>query len=258
MIRDIKTVIWKEWKEVLLQQIGFQRGTGRFKLGRGILSFLILLGVIGIFMPLQMGRRWVESPFALIECTWVPFIMVMAVVADSFAGERERNTLETLLASRLSDKAILFGKMGAIIGYSWGLTMTCLLLGLVSINIRHWSGELLIYPTNIFLGAVVLSLLCAGLATILGIFISLRASTVKQAQQTLSMLIMIPTFLFSFGPMLIIRVLPTEWRDRLAQVIRNANLNIIILIAIIVPIVLNIILLLAAIARFKREKLILY
>lgn len=258
MIKDIKTVIWKEWKEVLLQRSGFQRGTGRFKLGSGILILLFLIGMLGIVVPLQMGRRLVELPIALIIYTWVPFVMVMPIVADSFAGERERNTLETLLASRLSDKAILFGKMGAIIGYSWGLTMICLLLGLVSINISHWSGELLIYPTNIFLGAVVLSMLCAGLATILGLFISLRASTVKQAQQTLSILIMIPVFLFSFGPMLIVRFLSKEWKDWLAQVISNANLNIIILIAIIVLIVLNIILLLAAIARFKREKLILY
>jgi len=33
--------------------------------------------------------------------------------------ERERHTLETLLASRLSDRAILFGKNGAAIGYSF-------------------------------------------------------------------------------------------------------------------------------------------
>lgn len=150
MIKDIKTVIWKEWKEVLLQQSGFQRGTGRFKLGSGILGFLILLGVLGILMPLQMERKWVESPFALITYTWILMVMIMAVVADSFAGERERHTLETLLASRLSDKAILFDKMGAIVGYSWGLTIICLLLGLVSINLSHWNGELLVYPANIF------------------------------------------------------------------------------------------------------------
>ncbi|MBU2597807.1 MAG: hypothetical protein KKC53_01305 [Actinobacteria bacterium] len=83
MIRDIKTIIWKEWKEVLLQQSGFQRGTGRFKLGSGILSFLILLGVLGVLMPLQMGRKWVELPFSLIEYAFIPFVLVLAVVADS-------------------------------------------------------------------------------------------------------------------------------------------------------------------------------
>jgi len=57
MIRDIKTVMWKEYKEVILQQSGFQGGAGRFKLGSGILSFLILLGMLGILMPLQMGRK---------------------------------------------------------------------------------------------------------------------------------------------------------------------------------------------------------
>ncbi|MBU2597805.1 MAG: hypothetical protein KKC53_01295 [Actinobacteria bacterium] len=71
------------------------------------------------------------------------------------------------------------------------------------------------------------------------------------------MIIMIPICLFSFGLMLIIRVLTKEWRDWLAQVIKNANLNTIILIVIVILIILDIILLLAAMKRFKREKLIL-
>ena len=33
---------------------------------------------------------------------WFSLLLVINVVADSFAGERERHTLETLLASRLS------------------------------------------------------------------------------------------------------------------------------------------------------------
>lgn len=71
------------------------------------------------------------------------------------------------------------------------------------------------------------------------------------------MLIMIPIFLFSFGPMLIIRVLSKERRDWLTQVIKNANLNTITLIVIVILIILDIILLSAAMKRFKREKLIL-
>ena len=58
MIGDIWTIIWKEAKEILLQR-GNLRG--------GWFGLLIFVGVFGIFMPLQSGPSWVESP---IVSTW--------------------------------------------------------------------------------------------------------------------------------------------------------------------------------------------
>ena len=43
-------------------------------------------------------------------------------VPDPLPRERERHTLETLLASRLSDRAILLGKIGAAVGFEWVIT----------------------------------------------------------------------------------------------------------------------------------------
>lgn len=88
MIADISTVLWKEWKEILSE--------GR---GRGKVSVLILVGVVGIILPWQIGRTWIESPMVLAYWAWVPMFLVMPVIADSFAGERERHTLETLLGA---------------------------------------------------------------------------------------------------------------------------------------------------------------
>lgn len=105
MIADFMTVMWKERKEVL-EQGG----------ARGRMGLVIIVGAFGVFLPLQMGRARVESPVALVYWAWVPLFLVISVVADSFAGERERHTLESLLAARLSDRTILFGKAGAAIG----------------------------------------------------------------------------------------------------------------------------------------------
>jgi ABC-2 type transport system permease protein len=110
MINDITTIIWKEIKEIFLQRPNFRGGWA---------GLLVLLAVFGIFIPLQSGPAWVSSPANLAIWSWVPYLLVSGVVADSFAGERERHTLETLLASRLSDRAILFGKIGAALVYGW-------------------------------------------------------------------------------------------------------------------------------------------
>jgi ABC-2 type transport system permease protein len=243
VIADIWTVIWKDSQELLLQG-----GSAR----RGWLSLLIIVGVFGIFMPLQTGRAWVETPILLIYWAWIPLLMVSSSVADSFAGERERRTLETLLASRLSDRAILFGKLGASIGYGWGLTMASLLVGLITINVAHGQGELLLYPASIFLSVVVLSLLASALAAGIGVLVSLRASTVQQATQRLSIGLMIVIF----APLLS-QVLPIEWRARIGRALQGADWTAIVLIVSVFLTVLDAFLISAAMARFRRARLIL-
>jgi len=242
MIADVWTVIWKEWKMIRPQRGGV-RG--------GMIGLLIVIGIPGIFLPLQMGRLWVESPIAIV-LVYVSLIMVTNVTADSFAGERERHTLETLLASRLSDRAILFGKVGADAGYGWGLTLSGMFVGLVTVNFAYGRGELLLYPPVVGLGIVVLSLLAAGLASGAGILISLRASTVLQAQQKMTIALFLLLFIPSFGA----GALPAEWKARLAEML-STDLTKIVLIAAAILIVLDIGLLCAAMARFKRTRLIL-
>ena len=92
MIVDIWTVVWKEWQELL--RAGGSMRSGLFRL-------LLLPVMLGIFLPLQARGTWVTEPTALLGYAWVPAFLVIGLVGDSFAGERERHTLETLLASRL-------------------------------------------------------------------------------------------------------------------------------------------------------------
>lgn len=244
MLTDVATIVWKETREM------FHQG-GRFR--GGWLGMLFFVGVFGIFMPLQSGRAWVESPTGLVFWGWIPFLLVSSVIADSFAGERERHTLETLLASRLSDKAILFGKLSAAISYGWGFTMLSLLLGLITINIVHAQGELLLYPLPIGIGIVVISFLIAWLASGVGTLISLRAATVRQAQQTFSI-----AFLALFMPLLLIPVLPDALKLRLGEWLAAApDVNSIMFVLGVILLFLNLILLGLALRRFQRARLIL-
>src|SRR5512133_2049492 len=155
MIADIFNVAWKEFREILT--FGDARGRSKF----GILVFVIIFGII---IPLQSGRDWVSSPASILIWGWMPFIWVSGVVADLFAGERERHTLESLLATRLSDQAILFGKLLAALTYGFTLTWIIMLVSLVTINIAYGRAGLLFYPPLITLGALVFSLLISGLS----------------------------------------------------------------------------------------------
>ncbi len=96
---DVLTVAWKEVKEL------FAMG-GNLKGGR--LGMIIMIAVFGVVLPLNTGAEWVTSPVTVAYWAWVPLMLVTGLIADSFAGERERRTLETLLASRLPDRAISF------------------------------------------------------------------------------------------------------------------------------------------------------
>src|SRR6476660_5544398 len=103
MNADFATVLWKEWKEILLE-----RAAG----GSGLRP-LIMVGLIGIFLPLRLGPLRYFAPQSVLGLIVVSLAGILAVVPDAFAGERERHTLETLLASRLPDRSILLGKLAA-------------------------------------------------------------------------------------------------------------------------------------------------
>jgi ABC-2 type transport system permease protein len=243
MLIDIWTITQKEWKE-LLRQRGSLRG--------GFLGVLVFMGVLGILMPIQFGPEWVQSASQMIIWVWLPFLLVSGVISDSFAGERERHTLETLLASRLSDRSILLGKVVAAISYGWGLSMACMLLGLLTVNLVHGKGQVLMYSWEIGFATIVLSLLVAALSSSLGILVSLRASTVRQAQQTFSL-----AFMLIFIPMMLIPILPQEWQGKLMMWAINTDFSAITPAAMLVLFILDVLLIAAATARFQRARLIL-
>ncbi len=246
MMRDIATVMWKEWKEILL----FRSRAGRFG---NVAGLLMLLGVFGVYLPLISGREWVTSPLMLGAWAWVPYLLIVGVVADSFAGERERHTLETLLASRLPDRAILLGKMGACLGYGWGVALVSLLLSLVTLNLAFAEGELLIYPAATLAAILGLSLLVSLLAASLGVLIPLRASSPQQAQQRLSL----SSILLFMFPILAIQIAPDAWLARLSTMLAGSRLNGLFLTFGVSLLVLDAGLVLACMARFQRARLIL-
>lgn len=244
MIADVLTVAAKELKEHLFS------GTG---LRGGRLGLVVMLAVFGVLLPSQNGVEWLRSPAPMLIWSWVPLFLVAGVVADSFAGERERHTLETLLASRLPDEAILLGKVAASVAYAWGFTLATAVLSAISVNLFDWQGRVVLFPPAIIAGVALFSLLTAIGMAAAGVLVSLRAPTVRQAAQALSAGVMVLLFVPMFG----IRALPAatraEWAVRLAALDAGA----LAAAAALLLVLLDALLLAACFARFRRARLVL-
>jgi len=249
MINDIRIMIWKEWLE--LQAMLFARDNLR----GGILTLLLLIAAFSIFEPWRIGLSWIGSPIMLFSfILLMPLATVGTMIPDSFAGERERLTLEPLLATPLSDRAILFGKISAAVGYGWGVTLISMGIGLLATNLVHAYTGWLLYPADVAIGTIGFSLLVSLFVASAGALVSLRAPTVRQAQQSLGLIVMIPLVVpaFFIGP-----VSPLEWKLGLTQTLATIGMMKIALALAAILVILDIALILVTLARFHRTQLLL-
>lgn len=244
MIRDVWTVTWKEWREFRDQLLSLRRGG---------LSALILALILGVVAPVQLGPEWVQSKIIVAYWPFLAATMVSSLIADSVAGERERHTLETLLASRLSDSAILVGKIIAAVLYGLGFAVANMLIGLVAVNIAYRESAPILFTAQRFTVTIALTILASVLMAGIGVFISLRASTVKQAQQAFGIAIIVLTM----GPLLLFNALAPETRARVAMRLAGLGETRIEAYAVAALTVLSAIVIGVALARFKRGKLVL-
>jgi ABC-2 type transport system permease protein len=243
MIADIQAVMWKEWREL------FERRGSTLR--NGPWNVIIALGVFGIFLPLQFSEMWLTSLFTVFWIVFISSFWTVGYIADTFAGERERHTLETLLASRLSDAAIVLGKLGAVVLYVWAQVIVSLLIGAITVNLVRWDGHIQFYRASVIIAAVGLGLLGAGLLAALGILLSLHAPTARQAQQRL----LIPVTLVLMLPSLGSLILPADLREQLFRAFAEVDIITIVLALLAGLLVADAALIALAVARFQRSRL---
>lgn len=236
-MNDLWTMLWKEWKDFLWSG-------GRADLLRPLLNIAIL----GIILPLSFGQAWLNlEPAPVLIVLFTPFMFVILIISDAIAGERERHTLETLLASRISDRAILLSKVLVAVAYNWAVTVFCLFLGAVAVNFFQGLMQWQFYnPISFFLVVLVLCFLTTLLAASGGVLISLKSATVRQASQIMLLGLIILGLVIS----LVIRLLPPGW-------IATLTTSQMILMILLVLVVLDTMLLLASLMSFQRSRLIL-
>jgi len=244
-MNDIMTIVEKELKE-------FWQARGGLR--SRLLSFLPLLLVFGIYMPLQQREMWTAAPIVPgIWFTMLPLFLAGGTAADSFAGERERHTLETLLATRLSDRDIFVGKVLATVIYCVGLVWSCALLGLIALNVTRASSPVFMYSASVLALIIVGSMLLSVLMTGIGVLVSLKAASVRAAAQIFSF----ATLAIFLGGPLLLQALPDSAQEAVARSLSSGSLTTLGVVAGLVILVADVVVLALGVARFQRTHLIL-
>ena len=238
---DILTLMWKERKTM------FRNRASRSRL----LTLLLTPVMLSTVFPITWGADWVEDFPPLIIAVIAPAILVAVMIPDSFAGERERHTLPTLLASRLPDRAILLGKMITPVVVGWGTALLCALLSLVIVNVAHGEGQLLLFTPSVALAVLALSFLTATIMAGAGVLTSLRAATMQEATQMLLALVTVPAVM--------VQVVPLLFRTQLTRWLKEVDVDggQLLIIIVLVMAVIDVALFAAAMARFQRSRMIL-
>ena len=244
---DMRTVMWKEWK-------GLFRQPG----GRSRMLFVAAVPtlMLGVILPLQIGPGFLTGYWPLITSMLVPLLVAASLIPESFAGERERHTLGTLLASRLPDRAILFGKVAVAVGSAWGAWLFTLMTSLITVNIANWDGQIAFFTGPIALAVVSTGLTLPVLTAAVGILISLRAATVQGATQVLMAAASEPLVLLQIAGLLL-GSLGGGARESVSDVVGSVDPTQIVLVFVAIVVAGAVAAFAAAMRRFRRGRLLL-
>ena len=169
---DLYTVLWKEITKAVGDRQAF-RGS--------LLQAAIVIVLTGIVVPLTDSTMWTDISTVMMLYVVFPSTLAATIAADAFAGERERRTLESLLASPVSDASIFVGKATAAVALVLSVSMTSLIVGLlIAFAMGRFPQPLVLQlVSGIFAGAVSGGLFVSALASL----ISIRLAVARSAQQ---------------------------------------------------------------------------
>jgi len=125
--------------------------------------------------------NYLLAPFFLL----IPLMGASTVSADSFAGEKERGTLESLLFSPVSVTGLFLGKVLAAFLPAMTLALVTFMLAVIAVNAVAWPWmHRLFFPTLNWLPLLLLVIPLISIGAIfVNVFTSARANTFQAAYQ---------------------------------------------------------------------------
>ncbi len=241
---DLRLVLWKEWRS-------FMRGQSR----RQLVLIVATLAFWAVWLPVQTGSGWMtDGILSIFVSVLLPALVVAITVPASIAGERERKTLPTLLASRLPDEAIFYGKL--IVPTALGIVamIAVLIVGLMAANAVSQDGGFRFYDAIVIVPDLVIGSQVAIATAAAGIAVSLRARRVQDAQQTLTLMMLLPAM--AAGLLLFVAMQLSGGIQLAADRLEGTSGWLIALIFIVVLGIIDVGLIVGARRRFQRGRLI--
>ncbi|WXG42593.1 MAG: ABC transporter permease subunit [Promethearchaeati archaeon SRVP18_Atabeyarchaeia-1] len=136
----------------------------------------------------------------------VPVILPVYIAADSFAGEKERKTIQQLLETPLTDSEILLGKILTSFIPTIITTYACILSTTIVVNLSWYfvNGAFqLIFPNiTVLIQLALLYPLLAFFGILTMVWVSTRATKVMEATQ-LGGVVVVPVLVIAFLPILV-------------------------------------------------------
>jgi len=125
-----------------------------------------------------------------------PFIGGLAVAVDTLAGERERHSMQSLLAQPISPRDVILGKLAMVSTFSIASTLLALSTFLLAISFVPVGTLPIALHLNIStVPLIVLQLIpFAILIAAAQLFISIQVKSFKEGQSYISMFMMVPMF----------------------------------------------------------------
>jgi len=243
MISGIGAVYRKEWKEFRSEFAGKWSDLAPFFMG---------IGMAGVFLPLVFGPALLMPGGMAAMTAVITGSFTSSLAGDSMAGERERKTIEVLLACPLSGPSIVLGKIAAMV--SFGLLMGGLFLTLAygTLMVLHPQEVRMSFSWITPPAALFFSLTAATLVAAMGAWASLRAPSVKQAQQTLGLSVMV----LLIAPVFALQVLPQTWTERLEATLTSLPGPAVLMALAGLMVVLDLLAIWLVLTRFRRSDLL--
>jgi ABC-2 type transport system permease protein len=165
-------------RKELLEMVG-----DRHSFRGALVQAAVVIATTGILVPLSGSKLWADSSAPGMLFMFFPAVVAATVAADAFAGERERRTLETLLASPAPVSALFAGKTAAAVLAAFTVSALSLAASAFVAVSRGAVGPSAATAAVCLVGAVAASLLTAAIAVVLSVYVPVARS----AQQAVSM-----------------------------------------------------------------------
>jgi len=172
-----------------------------FMLEHGNISAICrLLGVEGNLSINQVAAIYSVRSVLTPVLALMPIFLPIVIAADSFAGEKERKTLEPLLAAPISDLELILGKVLASLVPSLIVSFASFAVASLVVNLMLWDlFHCFFYPDATSLTIMLFFSPAAALLSIsVTVLVSSRVRGFREAQQ-LSALALIPLVFFIFA-----------------------------------------------------------
>lgn len=165
---------------------------------------LVARGVpTGLMSPLQVVQADVSKAsflnkvmgnMIMLLFTLAPFVVGLSVALDALAGERERQSLASLMALPVSSSNITLGKWAMVASFGLIGTLATMTINLISISLIP--ADILPFALKVTAPGLMLAIfqmvtLCMFVAS-LQLVVSIHAKSFKEGQTYMSMMMMVP------------------------------------------------------------------